>query len=176
MEKNKLSLYIMGFLGVMVVVMFFWKVIAVQSVEKKMAEERKNITEKSQQFLVENTRGFLRLTTVPLVWAVRKEMIQENYGQINEYATSFVKERNMGQIVLVKADGTIAVATDKKIEGAQAKDVFPPQVLEPNDIGITEDKNGNLQVAAPIMGLNAKLGVLILTNKPDKFNFDTASK
>jgi hypothetical protein len=176
MEKSKLSLYAMGVLGVLVIVMFFWKVIAVQNVEKKMDTERKNITEKSQQLLTDNTRDFLRLTTVPLVWAVRKEMILENYGQINEYATSFVKERNMQQLVLVKADGTIVVATDKKIEGAPAKDVFPPQVLEPNDISITEDKNGNLQVAAPIMGLNARLGVLILIYKPDKISFDRASK
>ncbi|MCK9195772.1 MAG: hypothetical protein M0P16_02190 [Syntrophales bacterium] len=171
MEKSKWSLYVMGVLGVLVIAMFFWKVIAVQNVEKKMAEERKSITEKSQQLLTDNTRGFLRLTTVPLVWAVRKEMIQGNYDQINEYAKSYVKERNMQQIVLVKADGTIAVATDKKIEGAQAKDVFPPQLLEQNDVSITEVNNGNLQVAAPIMGLNAKLGTLILIYKPERIIF-----
>jgi len=172
MDNKRQNLYIMGALAVLVVIVFIWRVFSVQGLEKKMIQQRVSITEKSQQLLAENTRGMLRLTTVPLVWAVRKEMISENYGQINEYLSSFVRERNIQQIVLVKADGTIVVATDKKLEGSRATSVFPQHLFEQNDVTITDDKSGDLQVAAPIMGLNARLGTLILIYRPEKISFE----
>ena len=152
--------------------MFFWRLFAVQSLEKKARAQHDAVVERTQLALAEQTRHFLRMTTVPLIWAVRKEMLQDNYGQINEYMASFVKERNVQQIVLVKADGVIVVATDKKIEGSQGASVFPAQIFEKNDIDIIEDKDGNLQVVAPVMGLNARLGTLILIYKPEKIGFD----
>lgn len=173
MENKKLNLYIMGVLGALVVVMFFWKVFAVQGVEKTMRAQQAALVEKSQQVLSGQTRHFLRMTTVPLIWAVRKEMLQDNYGQINEYLTSFVRERNVQQILLVKADGVIAVATDKKIEGSPASSFYPAPTFENNDIDIVEDKDGHLQVVAPVMGLNARLGTLILIYKPEKAGLET---
>lgn len=175
MENKKISLYIIGILAAVVIVVFVWRMISVQGLEKRMAEQRVALTENAQQLLSENSQHFLRLTTIPLVWAVRKEMIGENYGQINEYFTSFVKERNMQGISLIKTDGTIAVATDKKFEGASAQSVFPQQMLEQNDVTITEDKEGNFQVAAPIMDLNSRLGTLILIYKAEKVNLETKS-
>jgi hypothetical protein len=172
MENKKMYLYIIGALGALVVVMLFWKVFAVQGVEKKMRAQQADVVEKSQKIISEQTSHFLRMTTVPLVWAVRKEMLQDNYGQINEYATSFVRERNIQQILLVKADGVIAVATDKKVEGSPASSLYPAQTFEKNDIDIVEDKDGNLQVAAPVMGLNARIGTLVLIYKPEKVGFD----
>ena len=167
MENKKLSLYIIGILAVLIIAMFFWRFFSVRGLEKEMIEQQTSFTQKTQQLMAENTSQFLRLTMVSLVWVVRKEMLQENYGQINEYLTNYVKEGNIQQIVLVKADGVIAESTDKRIEGAEAASVFPPKIFEQDDINITEDENANLRVVAPIMGLNARLGSLVLIYKPE---------
>jgi hypothetical protein len=173
MENKKISLYIIGILAVLIIAMFFWRFFSVRGLEKEMIEQQTSFTQKTQQLMAENTSQFLRLTMVSLVWVVRKEMLQENYGQINEYLTNYVKERNIQQIVLVKADGVIAVATDKRIEGAEAASVFPPQIFEQEGINITEDENANLRVVAPIMGLNARLGSLVLIYKPEIISLGT---
>jgi hypothetical protein len=175
LENKRIYLYTTGILLVSLIGMFIWKVIAVKNMEKKMEAQRVKLVERSEQIVSDNTRDFLRLTTIPLVWAVRKEMIKENYDQIDEYLTRFIKERNMKQILVVKSDGTIAVATDKKIEGMSVSSLYPTQIMEQGDINISVDKDGNLQVVAPIMGLNARIGTLILIYQVQKINFETGS-
>ena len=99
---------------------------------------------------------------------VRKEMLKDNYEQIDEYITRFVKEPSIKQILVVKSDGTIAVATDKKIEGTLFSSLFPQELMEQNEISLFDDKEGNIRIAAPIMGLDTKLGLLVMIYKDDK--------
>ena len=99
----------------------------------------------------------------------------DNYNQINEYLNRFVKEPNIRQILVVKSDGTISVATDKKVEGAPFSSLFPQALIEQNEISISDDGKGNIRVVAPIMGLNAKLGLLIMIYEAGKINIEAAS-
>lgn len=92
MESRKKCLYIIGVLLVLLFITYLWKTIAVKNVQKQMETRQIQLIEKSQQVITEKTRYFLRLTTTPFVWAIRKEMLRENYEQINEYLNQFVKE------------------------------------------------------------------------------------
>jgi predicted regulator of Ras-like GTPase activity (Roadblock/LC7/MglB family) len=174
LENRKLNLYTVGIFVVLLIGMFVWKNLAVKNMEKKMEAQRVKVVEKSQHVITSNTHDLLRLTTIPLVWAVRKEMINENYDQINEYLNRFIKEPNIKQILVVKSDGTIAVATDKKLEGAPFSSIFPQDLIEQNEISISDDEKGNIRIVAPIMGLNAKLGLLIMIYEPEKINIEVA--
>jgi hypothetical protein len=171
MLKNRKTI---GVFVVLLIGVFVWKSIAVRNMEKRMEAQRAKLIEKSQQVITSKTHELLRLTTIPLVWVVRKEMINENYDQINEYLNRFVKEPTIKQILVVKSDGTIAVATDKKIEGAPFSSLFPQNLIEQNEISISDDGKGNIRVAAPIMGLNAKLGLLIMIYEPGRINIEAA--
>jgi len=171
MLKNRKTI---GVFVVMLIGMFVWKTIAVRNMEKTMEAQRAKLVEKSQQVITSKTHDLLRLTTIPLVWVVRREMINENYGQINEYLNRFVKEPNIKQILVVKSDGTIAVATDKKVEGAPFSSLFPQDLIEQNEISISDDGKGNIRVVAPIMGLDAKLGLLIMIYEAEKINIEAA--
>ena len=111
-QSAKLYLYTIGILVVLLICMFVWKNIAVRDVKKTKEAQYSKLAEKSQRVITNKTHELLRLTTIPLVWVVRREMINENYGQINEYLNRFVKEPHIKQIVVVKSDGTIAIATD----------------------------------------------------------------
>lgn len=171
--SGKKYLYVIGVLVVLVFIMYLWKTIAVKNVQKRMEAQQIQLIEKSQQVITEKTRYFLRLTTTPFVWAIRKEMFRENYEQINEYLNQFVKEPHIKQILVVKSDGTIAVATDKKLEGVAFSSLYPNELMEKNEIFITNDKNGNILVISPIMGLNKKLGMFLMVYEPEKINIDT---
>lgn len=146
--------------------LYVWKDMAVKRAEVKL-------TEQAARFITEQNSSFLRLVAVPLVWAVRSEMIRNNYDQINQYLTQFVKEKNMKEIVVVKPDGTIVVATNKKLEGKPITGVFPPTVLLEDNTTVSTLENGDMMVVSPVMGLSTKMGVLILLYKPTNYSMLT---
>lgn len=155
--SRKSYLYIIGVLVIMVAVMFLWKVLAVRSVEKK-----------SEQIIAGKTEELLRLTAIPFAWTIRKEMQKEDYDQINEYLTSFIKEPHIKMALVVRVDGTIAAATDKKLEGKQFSSFYPSELLTPNDVRVSKDKDGNILLVGPLMGLNARLGTSLIVYEPEK--------
>lgn len=44
--------------------------------------------------------------------------------------------------------------------------------MEQNEISVTADERENLRVVAPIMGLNAQLGLLILIYEPERIHME----
>lgn len=140
-------------LVISIFIMYIWKINAVKNVQERMEAKQIQIIERSQQVMTEKTSYFLRLTTTTFVWAIRKEMLRENYEQINEYLNQFVKEPHIKQILVVKSDRTVAVATDKKLEGVAISSLYPTELIEKNEIEITDDQNGNILIFFPIMGL-----------------------
>ncbi len=143
--------------------MYLWKNIAVNCVKDQLAE-------RTGQIITDQNRSLLRLAVVPLVWAVRTEMINGNYDQINQYLSQFVKEKNIKGIVVAKPDGTIVVATNKKLEGAAVASVFPPSVLQEDKTTVSTQENGDIMVVSPVMGVSEKLGVLILLYTPPGYS------
>lgn len=143
--------------------MYVWKNMAVKRAEA-------DLTEQATRIITGQNSDFLRLVTVPLVWAVRSEMIRSNYDQINQYLKQFVKEKNMKEIVIAKPDGTIVVATNKKFEGKPVTDIFPASVLQEDKTTVSSMANGEIMVASPVMGLSTKVGVLILLYTPASYN------
>lgn len=159
-------LIIILLLAVAVGGMYVWKNLAVKGV-------RTQLTENANRIIAEQNRSYLRLAVVPLVWAVRSEMIRDNYDQINQYLTQFVKEQNMKEIVVAKPDGTIVVATNKKLEGTSVTGAFPPSVLQEDKLTVSSQENGDIMVVSPVMGLSAKVGVLILLYTPQSYTLQT---
>jgi len=174
LQKRKLCFYTICILAGLLVCMFVWKDIAIRNMEKTTEAQRAKLIEKSQQAIASKTRDLVRLTTIPLVWVIRREMINENYGQINEYLNRFVKEPGIKQIFVVKSDGTIAVSTDKKMEGEQFSSIFPKELIEQKEVNISDDGRGNIRAVAPIMGLDSRLGLLIMIYEPERINIGAA--
>lgn len=172
-QGHKKYLYVIAVLLVLLVGMYFWKVMAVKNVREKLDAQKIQVIEKAHQALSDNTRYFLRLATTPLTWAIRKELLRENLEQINDYTIQFVKDPHVKLILVVKEDGMVAVSTDKSKEGVAFSSLYPVGLLEKDEIVITEEKNGTLLITAPIMGLNKKLGMLLMSYEPEKISFDT---
>ena len=171
-ESGEKHLYVIGVLVVLVFIIYLWKNVAVKNVRERMEAQQIQLIEKSQQVMTEKTRYFLRLTTTTFVWAIRKEMLRENYEQINEYLNQFVKEPHIKQVLVVKSDGTVAVATDKKLEGVAISSLYPNELIEKNEIEITDDQNGNMLILSPIMGFNKKLGMFLMVYEPGKITIE----
>ena len=146
--------------------MYVWKNVAVNCAKAQVSESANRI-------ITEQNKSYLRLVALPLTWAVRSEMIRDNYDQINQYLNQLVKEKNMKEIVVAKPDGTIVVATNKKREGTSVTSVFPPSVLQEDKTTVSTLENGDIMVVSPVMGLSAKQGVLILLYTPPSYTMQT---
>lgn len=170
--KQKTCMYIVVVVVAAAVGIYLWKLISENNLRRNMENQRIVLTERAQLILENKTHDLLNLMTVPFVWAVRKEMIRENYDQINEYLTQFVKNREIKNIVVVDTNGIIAVATDKKQEGKSFSMYYQQEYLGHTEINIVDDSEGNIQIVAPIMGLNRRIGTLLITFVPEKINLE----
>jgi hypothetical protein len=142
--------------------MYGWKNLAVRKIEKETMKQAAQLTETTGQLLLEKNRALLRLTALPLSWVVRMEMPKGNYENIDQYFRHLIKEDRFKVILLAGIDGKIMVATDRRMEGADLSQYYPSSLLEPYEITVSQLDDEDLIVAAPVMGLTAKLGVLIM--------------
>ena len=147
---------------------YVWKNIAVSRARAELAQRATTV-------LAEQNRSSLRLVAIPLVWVVRSEMMRGSFDQLNQYLAQFVKEPNMKEIIVARLDGRIVAATNKKREGTPVASAFPVDMLRVEAITVTTLENGDLLVVAPVLGLNARLGTLILVASPSGSLLETPS-
>ena len=169
---SKKYFYVIIALLVALAGMFIWKTVAEKNMQKQQESRRLQWVEITRQTITENTRQFLRLAAIPLVWAIKAEMLKENYEQINEFLVQFVKEPHIKQILVAKIDGMVVVATDKKLEGAAFSSLYPGEYLEKNETMVADDEKGNIFIVSPIMAFNRKLGIFFMVYEPEKTALD----
>lgn len=170
--SHKTCMYIIVVLIAAAVGIYLWKIISENNLRQNMENQRTVLAERAQLIMDNKTNDLLNLMAVPFVWAVRREMIRENYDQINEYLTQFVKNREIKRIVVVDTNSIIVAATDKKQEGKPFSTYYQQEYLERIDINIANDSEGNIQIVAPIMGLNRRIGTLLMTYVPEQLNLE----
>ncbi len=160
----------------LIAVMYQWKTISVNSVKDKMKAERKHLTAKVNQIVLDKNLELVRLSAIPLSWAVRSEMAKENHENIDQYFKQLVRVNRFRSITLSAADGKIIVATDKSLEGKMVANVYSPAVRDQFETTVKPLPNGEIMAVAPIMGVAGKLGVMVLVYAPETINLETTGQ
>lgn len=144
---------------------YLWKNIAVSRTTARL-------TGQAAAVITSQNESALRLAALPLVWAVRSEMLRGNYDQVNQYLAQLVREPNIKEIIVARTDGTILAATDKKRETTTLHQAFPLADLRTETIAVSRLDNGNFLVIAPLLGLNNRLGTLVLIAVPPSYSLE----
>lgn len=105
-------------------------------------------------------RQDLSLFAVPLAWSVRKELIKQNYEQIDEYFSQLIKRKGFGLIMLVDPSGLVKVSTDRKIQGSSFYRFYPDFRLDATGTVSYRVQEGESLYLVPVMGLNEKIGTI----------------
>ena len=105
-----------------------------------------------------------------LSWAVRGELLRNNLDQVSQYLNELVKIKDTERAVLIGDDGKLLVSTDKKLEEAAAKEIYPEELLQQRKITIQSDVNGRKLLIVPIMGLNNRLATVVISYKNPPLN------
>ena len=101
----------------------------------------------------------LKQTIKVFSWAIRSEMNRNNLEQVNQFFLTFIREKNVRMINLINPENAkIILSTNKKNDGQEVTD---KQILDVSELKVLED-SVKIQVIVPIMGLNKKMGVLVV--------------
>ncbi len=126
-----------------------------------LGEQRaKELVELARSRSVVQQRQDIQLFTLPLAWAVRKEMMRTNYDEIDNYFNELIQRKEFGVIMLLDPSGTIKVATDRKLQGSSFLLRYPRMTLQaPVQVSYALP-GGKSMFLVPVMGLNARLGTI----------------
>jgi len=165
--SNRKIRYLVIVLVLGIAVTYVWKEIAVRAALRQAREQRTELIEASRRSLTQQTDDMLKLAAIPLGWAVRSEALRDNYSQVDDYLSLFVKQPFVNGILLVGSDGVVRIATDKKLEGQDAGGLLPADLLQSSATVVVDAAPGDIQVIVPVMGYDARLGTLVLNYSRD---------
>jgi len=163
-KPGKLKIFILNHkmifsLIFIVIVVFLWAIIKMNLMEKQF--EKQNLEQKTayENKIDSLTAKHLVLTSKVFSWAIRSELTRENKEQVNQFFLSFIKEKGVTKVEFVDAKTSkVTLSTDKKDEGT----LFTNQVALLTDETIQYRNDSVYSIISPVMGLNNKIGVLVV--------------
>lgn len=137
------------------------------------SSEIKSMKRNAAEKMYELETNWLKQSVIPLVWAIRSEMLRNNKENIDKYQNDFVKFPGVRNIMIVDNDGTIIISTDRKYVDKKFTSEFDAGFLSHNDFYIIADKDKSLIKASnPILGIDRRLGTLFLTYTIEEGKYD----
>ena len=122
---------------------------------------QKEFTTKANVEYVENQESLMKLVAKTLVWQIRSEVLRNNTEQIDLLLIDMLNENNIEYLHYATTDGNVVLSTNKKVQGQNLNDLFAASILNTDEPTI-EYMGNTLVVGAPIMGIDKKLGMLII--------------
>ena len=163
-KKSKFGAFILRHklvfsLLIIIVVISLWSFIKISLIENQFKKDTLKLRSDYENKLDSITTKNLMLTSKVFSWAIRSELTRENKEQVNQFFLSIIKERGVSKVEFVRApDGKITLSTNKKDEGS----IYTNQVALMSIETINFKTDSVLNVVTPVMGLNNKLGVLVI--------------
>ncbi|MEE9904742.1 hypothetical protein [Chlorobium sp.] len=105
-------------------------------------------------------RSDVRLFAMPLAWAIRRELIQQNYGQVEEYFIELIRHKQFRSVMLLDPDGTVRIATDRKLQGSTFSSLYPGMDALSQQVVSYSISEGSSMFLVPVMGLNERIGTI----------------
>ena len=142
-----------------IVVISLWAFIKISLIENQYKKDTLKLKSDYENKLDSITAKNLTLTSKVFSWAIRSELTRDNKEQVNQFFLSFIKEHGVSKVQFVNVpDGKVTLSTNKKDEGS----IYTNQVALMSNETINFKNDSVLNVVTPVMGLNNKLGVLVI--------------
>ncbi|MEI6854004.1 MAG: hypothetical protein WCL06_14255 [Bacteroidota bacterium] len=150
---------------------YFWKQAEISKLKKQHETEIIQIRTDATNTITDNNKKNMETLTRVFSWAVRSEMLRNNLDQVNTYMTDLVKAADLNDISAIKTDGIVVLSTNKKFEGNAYPGPVASQLSQINEVVSQNDADGNIMSICPIMGLDSRLGTIVITYKPKTYVF-----
>jgi hypothetical protein len=159
--------YVVALLLIAILGFYLWKGFAVRRAENRLVEARTTWSEETRRALEGRTIELLRLSALPLGFAVRSAVIEGDLRTVDAYLDRLVAEPRVERVVFADAGGRVVVATDESLVGRSLTDVYPRLEVASDqpDVYLQGDR---FHAVVPITGINERLGILVLTYAPER--------
>lgn len=169
LQETRLPIWVSLLLLILLLVVFAWQRQSVYRAEVRLADERTAMVERfaaDRAALTEQARQqadeMHRRFGMALAWAVRSEMIRNNLDQVDQFFAEMVKLQGVKLVMLAAPDGKVLVSSDRRNLGANASTIYPAEVMTLAQIDIRAVDDGMKLLTIPVMGLNARLGTVLV--------------
>ena len=130
--------------------------------ESEAKAERATLAARAAAATTAQAGDLLKVSALPLSWAIRPALQERDYRQIGVYIQELVGIAGVKRVAVVLRDGNIKVSSDKELEGTPAAKTFPNANLAEDSPTIHAEGDKPIEAVVPIMGLNARLGTVIV--------------
>lgn len=145
---------------------------AVKQAQESVAAQRADWDKQAEARHAEMAKQSLSQFGVPLAWAIRRELMGGNMDQVDQYVTDLVKLEGFEGVTVAKADGVIAVASDRRHLGAAFGNLYAERYLTAEQISAEETAPGQWLLVVPVMGLTARLGTVAIDYRAPPFSLE----
>lgn len=177
LQRTKLPLWVSLLLLLLLLTSFIWQRVAVGQAQRQAEQVQQQL---SQQFAADKTALQTRMSAwvkaqddealrrlgLALAWAVRGELIRNNLDQVDQFFNELVKLKQVDMVLLADPAGKILVASDKKHQGGEFTAVYPAELLDQVVTTVLPGRDGKRWLVIPVMGLNSRLGTVVLSSAP----------
>lgn len=157
---------------------YLWKQNEIKKLKKENESAILAVSQQANDAITNNNKKNIETITRVLSWAVRSEIMRNNLEQANTYITDIVKAADCNEITLIKEDGIVIISTNKKYEG----NIYPGPVTSElnsiNNVISKSDENNNIMALCPVMGLDNRIGTIVVTYTPKEnvFNYSKTNE
>lgn len=149
-------------LAIALVALAITHLVEIKRVKDGAAADRAALVERATAALDAKTSALLRLSALPLGWAIRDALLKDDYTSADTYLQRIVQERNVTGAALIGADGKVRLASNQKLETHSAAEAFPGIAINQESPTVVPTTKV-LNVVVPVMGYDRKLGTLIFS-------------
>lgn len=161
-SSPRLHAAIIGALALALVVLGVAHLIVVKRVRDAAIDERAAVLQSATQTMAAQTSSLLRLSALPLGWAIRSALLKDDFAAADAYLQRVAQEKHVTGAALVTVDGKVRLAGSRKLEGRPATDVFPGVPLNESAPVVISSEH-ELRAVIPIMEIDRRLGTFIFS-------------
>jgi L-lactate utilization protein LutC len=167
LKPGQIVIIVLAALLVLVpLIVYFFMDMEVSKLETRQKMETDSLRSATALQIKQINEDNLKTVAKVFSWAVRAEMMRENMEQVDQIMTELVKVNDFRQVVLLSSSGEVLLSTDKKFEGKAYSESFYQQIAGSDQVQLSVQKNGDLLVSAPVFGIDARLGSVVITYTP----------
>ena len=159
-------LIVIGLIVLMPLVVYLIKQSEISKINQKHKTAMDNICHKADSLVAASNMENLQNVTRVFAWAVRSEILRNNMEQINTYMTELVRIKGFTDISLLGNDGIVKVSTNKKFEGIVYPGPVTKELAQITQVSSRTDEKGNVMSVCPVVGLDSRLGSLVINYSP----------
>ena len=140
-----------------------------QQAQRAAATERAALLKQADAQHASTVKQSLTRFGVPLAWAMRREIVANNWEQVDRYVSELVKLEGVEEVAVARADGAIAAASDPRHVGVDFRSLYAERYLATDEVVADEITPGQWLLVTPVRDLGSRLGTVVVAYRLPPF-------